>query len=266
MCFTLESALSLVSPTPAIQKILQQRFAHKLSLYATRHDIGPMGTQVMIDSGGCLVFADDASRDEAVAVSRAMNVCHFWADWAPTVAELRDGRRSGVLVSASAAVQDALGQSLLVQRDRAAVIEPGKWQCPGMRVHTVDAVKAAHQALSDELALRHLRTGLDLDASEYRGQVSDDQRETVTVYVDGRVNHQHQALAFLDQTCNTLEQFVTIRLPDVATWYEPRDRVFGRTVGFMDGDDLAARASELAMNLRFMRDELNGKTPLLATG
>lgn len=143
MCFTLQSALSLACPNPHVSAILLNRFASKLSLYAQRCDLSPLGAQVFIDSGACLAFLSDRDRDEAVSVCHEMNACHHWADWAPTVEEVRDGRREGVLLSSSAAVLDAQDRWLLVQRDSVAPVEPGKWHFPGMRAQTLDALEAA---------------------------------------------------------------------------------------------------------------------------
>lgn len=250
MCFTLQSALSLACPTEQVSAILLNRFANKLSLYAQRCDISPLGAQVFLDSGACLAFLTPEAREEAVSVCQAMNVCHYWADWAPTVEELRDGRRDGVLLSSSAVVLDAQDRWLLVQRDTVATVEPGKWHFPGMRAQTLDAPEAAVRALCEELSIADLRSGLSVDRSEWTVEDPEGEGRTVTLYVDGRVNHQHQASFVLDQTCNTLEQFVGIRLSGPSLWYDPRDRVFGRQVAFMEPEAALARECELAMSLR----------------
>lgn len=104
--------------------------------------------------------------------------------------------------------------------------------------------------LTEELAIADLRSGLSVDRSEWVIEVPEGEGRTVKLYADGRVNHQHQASYVLDQTCNTLEQFVAIRLSGPSVWYDPRDRVFAREVAFMEPETALARDGDLAMSLR----------------
>lgn len=262
MPFTVKEALSKQCHDTDHQSELLQRFDDKLYLYATSCEVSPLGVQVYIDSHACLTFLNDRFKTEAIALCKERGMATAWAEQAPTVGDIREGRRPGLLFSASAMVYDSEGYLLMLKRDEGAPVEPLKWQFPGGRSESVDASETALLELSQEIKVTDRLTGQELTHKDLDVSLNDRDYKSVVMYVDGEFWHENQVVYLLDKSCNTLEQFLKISAPEPARAYDLSDKEFGREVAFMDPEEVINGRYPLVSYLMKMKPRLKNNNKM----